>query len=194
MTDMVNITVVGKLPDDAFVKYANGYRGVDRMYIDYPVEFYETDHEILAINDEYEKLTEKDGYLHDLEFARKLRDIYNKEYPSVEREIIEVVFDGCEPELNGAFLGYDIADRDDSNILRLILGFATSNPDEYPMPFTKVLCLVSANLVWMLNDYQLFKTHQEATMALNLIEGTFGIFGKTSLHHKFEVVRVYLVE
>ncbi len=164
------------------------------MYIDYPAEFYETDHEILAINDEYEELTEKDMYLHDLEFARKLRDIYNKEYPSVEREIIEVVFDGGKPELNGAFLGYDITDRGDSNILQLILSFSTSSLDIQLTPFQKSLRLISENLVWMLNDCQLFKTHQEAAMALNLIEGTFGIFGKTSLHHKFEVVRVYLVE
>lgn len=191
---MADIIVIGKFPEPDFIEFTNGYRGVNRMYINYPFEFYGTSHKILEINDKYESLTETDCFLHDINFARNLRDIYNEVYPEVEREIIEVVFNNEHSELNGVFLGFDIVDVSDSNILRVILVTTQKDSKEEAETFSKVLSLISKNMLRLLNENQLFKTFEDAAMALNLIEGSFAIFGHTSFHRNHEVVKVYLVE
>lgn len=203
---MANILVVGKLPEVDFVKYINGYKGADREGIPFPSEYYDTDHLVLKVCDVYEILTEKDIYLHDIEFAKILRDTLHSAYPTIERELIEIVSVGHLPEFAGKFLGYDIIDGSDSNILRVILvdsfiepenynePFRNSNDDrDYREPFSKIIHLISKNFVGLLNENQLFKTYEEASLALNIIDGLFKMFRK-SHHHSYEVVKIYTIE
>ncbi len=192
---MPNLSVLGKLPEDILIKYANGYRGVCRMYIDAPIEYFGTNNHILKAFEDYTYLTNENIYIEDICFARNLRDVYNKIYPETSREIIEIVFNNEQSELNGKFLGYDIEDRGDSNILKIILPFYLKEYtcDNFNV-FQKMLILVSKNVFPLLNENQLFKTYEDASMALSLLQGVFDIFGKSKFHHIFEVAGVYLVE
>jgi hypothetical protein len=195
---MPYIIVVGELPDrESHIEIANGYRGVDRRYIDFPFEYYEQEHKIWDVYNRFEENENSRGYkehMTDIQLAREIRDVYNEAYPDIRREILEIVFDDGEPKLVGTFIGYDIADACNSNILNVILWFANKEGEETLDEFLKMLMLISKNFITLLNEYQLFSTHQEAVLTLNLIEGTFRIFGKTSLHHHFEVVKLYVVD
>lgn len=188
-----NILVIGKFPHDEFAKIGDRYKGVDRMCIDYPVEFHNTNHEILRLNDEYEKLTEKDCYIHDINFAKKLCNVYNQVYPKTEREIIEVVFGENHSALNGEFLGYDIIDCSESNILRIILSYSIINhlPSN---PFRQELLDLAKQKVLKLNKNKLFDTFEDAALALSEIEGCFQKHNETSKFHKYEVAGIYAIQ
>ena len=195
-----NIIIVGILPENWYVSIVKGYRGVDREYIKRPTEFYGTQHQILDSFEEYEELISIDGFLHDIDFARELRDIYNQVYPNICREILEITFNNEQSKLNGIFIGFDISSVDYSRILRVILVSLNkasnddANTTEHNRDFYKILSVISHSVAGLLNENQLFKTYEDANMVLNLIEGTFEIFEKTSPYYKFEVTGIYLVE
>lgn len=191
--EKINIYVVGRLPEDVFIPYVNGYRGSARQDINYPVEFWETEHKIMDINSMYEELTKYNSFLQDINFARELRDVYNDAYPNVCREIIEVTFNNEPPILNGIFLGYDISHIGKSNILGVILYFLNTTTI-YDNEFSKMLNLIAHSVARLLNENQLFRTYEDAKMVLSLIEGTCEIFGNLSSWRTYEVTGIYLVE
>jgi len=190
---MSNLIVVGKLPDEVYLTCVNGYRGVQRMDINYPFEFYKTGHPIEVINAEYEILTETDPALHDIAFARKLRDFYNETFPSVDREIIEIVFDTFEPEYGKELLGFDIADLEYgySNILNIIL--ATCRLNKQKRTFDE-LDLICHELLITLNQYELFKTMNDAKYAQDKIETYLTKENRMAAHHKYYSVGIWTVE
>jgi len=191
---MANIDVLGKFTHSDYIENSKLYRGVDRVGINYPVEYFGTTHEIIEVNDEYEKLTANDLYIHDLAFAKKLRDVYQFAYPEIEREIVEIVFSNRKPELNGTLLGYDIGDSGDSNILRIILQ-CVKFPSTYDFKqFGKELNSVSISLMPLLNDCHLFNSYEEASKAHDLIESVFIRFNEAKPHHNFKVIAVYLID
>ncbi len=189
---MANLLVVGRLPEKANIPYANGYRGVERASPDYPVEFYKSNSNILDIHSKYYEYLEEDSYIHDLTFAISLRDVYSKYYPMCNMEIIEIVSPGQDPKWGNEFLGYDIVDRHQSNIMHIILPFAKSVRPDKEDKFRSLLWALSASIVGSLNANQLFDDLNLAEVTLSMLDKIFCIFDQARPDHLFLVEGIYL--
>ncbi|MGE3802634.1 MAG: hypothetical protein AB7H80_16585, partial [Candidatus Kapaibacterium sp.] len=180
----------------AYLDYSSGYRGVMRQWPRYPYEYYETIELVLRMSDEYEKMCEYDLYIHDLDFAQKLRKVYSQYYPKDEWEIVEVCFDKAPSKLDGRFLGYDIASGSYSSILRIILEYQHLSFDiTDPFPhLSRDLQDIATEAVGCLNLYKLFdnyETAQEVMLKIGDIHLKHHCYPN---HHSFSIGSIYLID
>lgn len=188
---MADLLVVGRLPEETNIAYANGYRGVERDYINFPTEFYETAPDIMELYKIYDEYTDKEVYIHNMDFATTLKDIYNKYYPNKNREVIEVVSIGQKPEWGSEFLGYDIVDRAQSNIMGIILPWGKSARPAEAEKFRLLLWAISTSVINNLNKNELFDNVDIAQIALSMIDEISFLFKKPKNHH-FSLKSIYL--
>ena len=192
---MSKLLIVSEYVNEDYKEYTDGYLGVDRDCIFFPIELYDTDHSLYKMYERYEKMTEMDVFINDLTFAKALKKIYDDTYPTELRSIIEVV-DLNKVETYGKdFLGFDITNGGDySAILRVLLFDVYNIRKKFKIKssFYDERDALSKEYHKCLNKNQLFNSKEDALIFLDKLRG-IGLKYDEVRYNFFNVVKVFVV-
>jgi hypothetical protein len=141
-----------------------------------------------------------DGYLHDLDKAKELVDIYARLEPPQFFEVVQITQDDESIDIPGDFLGYDIASFNYS-VVSTGMGYCSA-PDTLKRPdilAKPLICLIQKHFQPQLNENGLFAHYSVAKECLDCMTALHNLTPESELwemHHpttQFKVAGLYRI-